>query len=166
MKYAIWLIPQEPVYSKLKEIIKQLSIMYRGPQFEPHMTLVGHLNVDLSEVESKARTLAIGLDRLELSLGSVSFSTTYFQSVFVRINPTAKLMQLNLDCKKVFGRENDLFMPHMSLLYDGDYDMAAREKAASQVRLPSVSFIMDKFIIKPETLDPKKWKHLVTIPFR
>lgn len=38
-RYSIWTIPSEPVKSQLQDII-ELSRNYRGPVFEPHMTLI------------------------------------------------------------------------------------------------------------------------------
>ena len=165
MKFTIWITPPEPIYSQIKAVIDRLSLGYKGPQFEPHMTLLGDFyGENLSEVEQKAKKLAT-INKLELTLGPVSFSTTYFQSVFVRTNSNAKLMQLNLDAKKLFSKENDVFMPHMSLLY-GDQDMATREKAASSVELRPVSFAVDKLVIIPaDSDDPKDWKPIATIPF-
>lgn len=129
------------------------------------MTLLGDIDRDLSEIEQKIKELATGLNKLELSLGPVSFSTTYFQSVFIRINSTAKPMQLNLEAKKLLNTENNVFMPHMSLLY-GDPDMVTREKAAPSVKLAGSSFTVNNFIIKTTTDDPKDWKIVATIPFR
>ncbi|OGH16460.1 MAG: hypothetical protein A3C30_04695 [Candidatus Levybacteria bacterium RIFCSPHIGHO2_02_FULL_40_18] len=164
MKYSIWTIPPDPIYYQIKATIDQLSKRYQGPQFDPHMTLLGEIEADLSELEQKVKKLATGLSKLELSLGPVSFSTTYFQSVFVRINSTAKLMQLNIDAKKLFDMENNVFMPHMSLLY-GDHDMLTRGKAASTLMIPSTSFVIDKFLITQTTGAPSEWKYVATVPF-
>lgn len=145
MQFSIWVIPPEQVYSQLKNVIYELSRQYNGSRFEPHMTILGNIDKDLSEIEQKLKELANSVDKLELSLGSVSFSTTYFQSVFVRVNSTAKLMQLNLDAKKLFDMENSVFMPHISLLY-GNHNMVTREAAASGLHLPPSSFVVDEFI--------------------
>lgn len=163
MKYSIWVIPPEPIYSKVKTTINRLSGAFDGPPFDPHMTLLGEIDRDLLEIQQKVKKLVISLDTLELSLGPISFSTTYFQSVFVRINSTAILMQLNLDAKKLFGTENNVFMPHMSLLY-GNHDMVTRQKAAASVDLPSSSFVVDKFVVSTTSGDPKDWKVIATIP--
>lgn len=164
MQYSIWIIPPEPLYSQLKNTIDKLAKKYRGPVFEPHMTLLGNIDKDLSEVKQKVKESANSIDKLVLSLGSISFSTTYFQSVFVRANSTAQLMQLNLETKKLFGMENNVFMPHISLLY-GNHDMITREKAASEVQLSKASFIVNKFIVTPATSNPNEWEHSAVIPF-
>lgn len=164
MQYSIWIISPKPVYTHLKDIIDQLSKKYNGPVFEPHMTLLGNIESDLPEIEKKVKELASSITNLKLSLGPVSFSTTYFQSVFVRVNSIAQLMQLNLEAKRLFCRENDVFMPHMSLLY-GNHDMAIREEAASKIKLSQQSFIVNEFIITPATSNPSEWEHSATISF-
>ena len=165
MLYSIWVIPPEPIFSQLARIIYGLSQKYISPIFEPHMTLLGNINNELPEIERKVKELATHVDKLELSFGSISFSTTYFQSVFVRVNSTAKLMQLNLDAKEIFSMENDVFMPHISLLY-GNHEMTIREKATSSLQLPASSFVIREFVITPAVTNPNQWKHLTTIPFR
>jgi 2'-5' RNA ligase len=164
MRYSIWIIPPEPIYSELKDTIDDLAKKYGGPTFEPHMTLLGDIDRILTEIESKIRKLVADLDNLKLSLGPVSFSTTYFQSVLVRVNSTAKLMQLNLDAKKLLDIDNNVFMPHLSLLY-GDHDMVTREKAMSNLQFSQASFIVDKLIITPATPNPTEWLHSATISF-
>lgn len=162
MLYSIWIIPPEPLYTELKKTVAELATAYNGPMFEPHLTLLGNIDEDLSVIEQKVKDLTINMKGLELSLGPVSYSTTFFQSVFVRVNSSAQLMQLNLDAKKVFGMENDVFMPHISLLY-GDHDSATREAAAAQVQLPQASFAVNEFVITPATLNPNEWEHTATI---
>lgn len=163
MKYSIWIIPPEPIFSQLKKIIGSLSKENTAPLFDPHMTLLGNIDEDLSEIESKIRKLLTNAGGLRLELGPISFSSTYFQSVFVRVNSTAQLMQLNLDIKKALNMENSVFMPHMSLLY-GDHDMKSREEIASKIKLYRSSFDVRKVVIIPEMPNPKDWKPEVVIP--
>lgn len=163
MQYSIWLIPPEPLYSQIKSVIDGLAAKYQGPVFEPHMTLQSISQGEFTKVEAKLREFSKQIDSLKLSLGPVSFSTTYFQSVFIRVNSTAKLMQLNLDVKKLFNEDNTVFMSHISLLY-GEHDMATRERAANTVSLPETEFVVKNFVIIPATINPNDWKHLATIP--
>jgi 2'-5' RNA ligase len=164
-KYSIWLIPPEPLYSQLKEVISELSNTYDSPLFEPHLTLVGNISKELNEIESYLENLALRIGKIELKIGTVSFSTTYFQSVLVRVDSAAELMQLNLDIKELFDLENNVFMPHMSLLY-GNHSMAIREKVALEVKIAPQSFVVDKFVVTPATSDPKEWRHVAEIQFK
>ena len=162
--YSIWIIPPEPFYSKIEKTVNFLSKKYKGPVFEPHMTLLGNIEMPLSQLVQKTKKLAESTKPFVISSGPVSFSTTYFQSVLLRINSNAKLMQLNLNAKKLTGKENDVFMPHISLLY-GDHEMGVRQSVASEIRFPKTSFLAEKFTITPSTKDPSEWKHVAEIPF-
>jgi len=153
MQYTIWLVPSEPVYSQLKTIIDKLSQEYDSPTFQPHLTILEHIEMDPSEIKQKLETLNKDLAGLELSLGPISFSTTSARCVFVRVDSTAKLMQLNLDAKKLFGFENDVFMPHISLMY-GDCDMKTREKATKQIHISPTTFTVKEFVLVPSNSLP------------
>lgn len=164
MKYSIWVIPPEPVFSQVQSVVQTLSLQYTGPLFEPHLTILGGVEAELPQVIQATKTIAASCNQLQLTLDAISFSTTYFQSVLVRVQATAQLLQLNLDLKKALVQENTLYMPHLSLLY-GNHDMPTREKAASQIQLPPLSFAVTSFVIVPSTLDPSEWQHLATVPF-
>jgi len=162
LKYSVWINPPQPVYGELSKVISDLSVEYNAPVFKPHMTLLGAIDRELDDIKKAVETAAKGTEKLNLSLGPVSFSTTYFQSVFVRVNSTAQLMQLNLDIKKLLDIDNNVFMPHISLMY-GNHDMKIREKIATKMKLQSSSFIADKIVIIPEKSEPKEWEPMATI---
>ena len=50
MKYSIWAIPPDPINSKLRDIIRNLSNDFNGPIFEPHMTILGNIELDLQQI--------------------------------------------------------------------------------------------------------------------
>lgn len=162
MKYSIWVIPPQPIFNEVSKVINDLSVEYKGPVFKPHMTVLGSIDRKLSDIRKAVETVANDTERLSLSLGPVSFSTTYFQSVLVRVNSTAQLTQLNLDIKKLLDIENNVFMPHISLMY-GNHDMKTREKIAEKIKLQSSSFVADKIVIVPEKSEPEEWEPIVTI---
>lgn len=160
-KYTLWIVPADPVKYLLQKIILDLSKKYGTPGFEPHATLLGDIEVKEEEILAGTKKLASMLKPFNLALGEISFSTTYFQSVFVRVKSNAKLMQANLLAKQIFNMPNNLFMPHVSLMYGVD-DMETREKIATEIKLPAdLSFQADKIIIIPTTENPKYWHHLV-----
>ena len=164
MQYSIWLIPSAPAFELLQNTIYTLAEKYEGPVFEPHITLLSNVEKELSEITTSLEMLAKNVYQFELRLGEISFSTTYFQSVLVRVQSTAALMQLYLDTKTSLHIEQSAFMPHMSLLY-GSHNMGARERIASTTQLPPTAFFVKEFVITPATPNPREWNHLATIPF-
>lgn len=165
MKYSIWVIPPNPLKNQLTKKIEQLAYEFKGPTFEPHMTILGNIDMELSQLKTKVKLIAHTTPVLKLSLGPISFSTTYFQNVLVRVNSTAELMQLNLDLKNAFKLPNDVFMPHISLLY-GDHDMEIRKKATLSIDPIQSSFDVTELIITPSTPDPSEWVHAATLSFK
>lgn len=158
MKYSIWITPQGEIQSKLSEIITDLSKKYDAPDFEPHMTLLGDIDLDEETVLEKTEQLVSELKKFPLTLREISFSTTYFQSVFVRVKSTSVLMNANLKAKEIFEYDNSVFMPHISLIY-GEHDMVLREKIAAEIKLSeNLSFTAEKLVIVPSTLNPDDWR--------
>lgn len=162
-QHSVWLVPPEPVFGELSRVIKELAGRYDGPIFTPHLTLIGGGERDLSEFQKAAEASVRGLGEITLHSDSVSFSTTYFQSVFMRIRSTAPLLELHTRLHKNLGLPQPLFMPHFSLLY-GNYDMQTREKIAGEISMKSFSCTVKELIIIPESDNPDDWKPLVTVP--
>jgi 2'-5' RNA ligase len=161
MKYSIWIIPPQPIFDEVSKIIGDLSSEYKAPVFKPHMTVLGNIDRELDDIQKAVEMVAKDTGKLTLSLGPISFSTTYYQSVLVRVNSTAQLMQLNLDIKKLLDIENNVFMPHISLMY-GNHDMKTREKIAAGIKLQSSTFIASEIVIIPEKSEPKEWEPIAT----
>ncbi|MBI2334274.1 2'-5' RNA ligase family protein [Candidatus Daviesbacteria bacterium] len=166
MKYTLWIVPNPQIKSILEKIILDLSQEYGGPYFEPHMTLLGDIEVSEKEILEGTQKLASSIKPFALTLGEISFSTTFFQNVFVRVKSNAKLMDANLKAKQVFKMDNNLFMPHISLLY-GDHDMSTREKIASNIELsPDLSFRAEKIsVVTSSSRNPRDWQHVVQFSF-
>lgn len=161
--YTLWVVPPPEIKKILEDVIRELSDKYKGPYFEPHMTLLGNIPCSMEDAVEKTKILCKDIKPFEITLGEISFSTTYFQSVFVRVKSSASLMVSNLKAKGVFKSENGLFMPHMSLIY-GDHQMNLREKIASEIKLPdNLTFKVEKLVVTPSTNDPKDWIHLAEI---
>jgi len=158
--YSIWLMPDDKtIYRKFENIVSKLSEDFGGPIFDPHITLMADVEMDKSKFLEKVELLSKQIKPFKLETMDTSFSTTYFQSVFVFVKATADLMNARLCADEVFGRENSMFMPHISLLY-GDFDMQTREKAMKSIEMPRLSYAVDSLVVTPAAGDPKNWYHI------
>ncbi|AKM79211.1 MAG: 2 3 cyclic phosphodiesterase [Candidatus Beckwithbacteria bacterium GW2011_GWB1_47_15] len=161
--YSVWIVPRE-LSRPLKATIDRLAEEYKSPKFEPHLTLLSQVEGEKEEMIDKAKKLAAELSPFDLSLGEVAMSTTYYQCVFVRVRPTAKLIEANLKAKEIFKLENDVFMPHISLAY-GDFAPQTREEMMGKVILPQErDFRAEVLTMVPVTEDPAGWEHLIEAP--
>lgn len=158
--YSIWLMTKDKtVCSKFEEIVSKLSKDFGGPIFEPHITLLADIEMDKNEFLKKVELLSKQIKPFTLETMDTSFSTTYFQSVFVYVKATADLMSARLRANEVFDRENSMYMPHISLLY-GDFDMQTREKAMRSIEIFKLNYVADSLVVTPAAGNPKDWKHV------
>lgn len=158
INYSLHFLLSREVKEIINLVIKKLAEKYAGVIFEPHVTLLGGFICNEKEVVEKTKKLVSKIKKLNLEFGEVSFSTTYFQNVFVKIKSTADLMNANLEAKKEFSAENKFYMPHISFLY-GDHLMADREKIVKEVVLPPLKFQASKITIVSGEKDPTTWKY-------
>lgn len=157
-KYSFWIIPDNDFYAELEEIIAKYSAEYKAPVFTPHITIHNPVVSDDKAVVRKVQEAAQKLSPFEIQVGPVEFSTTYFQSVFVRMKTSAELLTAHMTLKESLGVTNDfVFMPHMSLVY-GNFSMQVRAQIAREIKILIKSFQAKKITIaRADSSDPKDW---------
>ncbi len=163
--YSLWVVPPTKIKQQLETVINQLSNEYNAPRFEAHMTILGGFDEEEKEMLNKARQIAKKIKPFVLSLDKVSCSTTYVQNVLVRVTVTKEVLEANMVAKKVMKKENDMFMPHISLMY-GDHTMKERAEIALKINLPrEISFDVSKLVVMETGANIEKWKCLDEISF-
>ena len=156
-------MPDAKTQAVLQEIVNELSNKYDFPNFEPHATLLGDIEIDLELLKEKTTELAKQFRPFEVTLGKVEISTTYWRYVFVRVDTSGELVDLNMKARELIDpMPDDIFMPHISLAY-GEDDAYKRQQIADEIKLPNLSFMIDKIVITPADPNPTKWKHLSEI---
>ncbi len=149
-KYSLWIRPTGQIDTVLQDWVHHLSEKFAGPLFKPHMTLLGSFSAVKEEAIEKTNQLVKQLTPFPIDLQGISFSTTYYQNVFVRVKSSAKLLEANLLAKEIFGMSNHVFMPHISLLY-GNHSMQEREMIVKDILLKEpLSFMAEAIEIVPE----------------
>jgi 2'-5' RNA ligase len=167
MSYTIWLIPkEEKVRAYLTSIIKNLAQKYDGPQFEPHSTLLGDIQLPFNDIQNGCKKIIENIKPFTVETGSVEYSTTYYQCLFVRVKPNPKLMILYDLAKQVFGMVNpSVFTPHISLFY-GNIPYSTRHEMMKTIIFEPQQYSIDSLIVTPGgEHPPSEWEHILTVPF-
>ena len=167
MSYTLWLLPKEvAVKDYLSTVVKDLASKYEGPEFEPHATLLGDQLFELKDLTEKCTQVAQQTKPFTVQTGSIEYSTTYYQCVFVRLKPTPQLMELYDTAKKTFGLTNpSVFMPHISLFY-GNVPYVQRQQIVDSLSLKPLSFTIDSITITPGgEHPPSEWEHMAELKF-
>ncbi len=152
-------MPDQKVSAWAETIIKKLSSEYNAPIFEPHATILGDSDLSVSELTDIGNRLASEFKPFEVTIEKIDYNVTYFQSVFARLKNNQTLFALHERARELEGRDEGIFLPHISLLY-ANIDIKKRAEIAESIELEQRSFTASKLVLTPSTPDPSEWKHL------
>jgi hypothetical protein len=142
---SLWLMPKEPLRSKLREIIENVAESETSPKFEPHMTIISlHSPGSIPKLADTLAPIMQKYKDLTLHPNLLFIGSSYFVSVALSLRKEALLLAFQrevLDALPAVTGEtippNDFF-PHISLFY-GETSTEERERIASFVRSKGVA---------------------------
>ena len=85
--YSVWAIPPEDVTAKLKKVMEGLRSEFGGPEFQPHITLVGAISLTESDALHKFKAASESLKPYRVRMNSVSTGTFFYQCVYLLLHP-------------------------------------------------------------------------------
>lgn len=89
--YSVWGVPPEDVTARIKKLMEGLRSEFGGPQFEPHVTIVGAISLTESEARDKFRKACDGLKTYGATVLKVDTGTFFYQCVFLLLDPTTQV---------------------------------------------------------------------------
>ncbi|CAM8979625.1 unnamed protein product [Rhodiola kirilowii] len=132
--YSVWGIPSEEVRPRLRKLMQELRTEFNGPEFEPHVTVVGAITLTEEDAVQKFRAACEGLKAYEASVVRVDKGTFFYQCVYLLLHPTPEVVHTSAHCSSHFGyRSSTPYMPHLSLLY-ADISVEEKKKAQEKAR--------------------------------
>lgn len=155
--FSLWLEPSGQIAFKLQERIKKLSKKHGTPLFSPHVTLFGGVESTGTEMVPLTDTLASYVKSFELELTKAGYLDTFYQSLFIHVKETDELKKLRKNACRLYGTEDDGYMPHLSLLY-GDLPQKKKEEILNIVgREFYIRFPVNKLSLMQTDGKPDKW---------
>ncbi len=126
--FSVWLMSKGEIADQLRALIVRLSLENSTPTFEPHVTLIGELNLPATMAVAMTKEMAPQIEPFDIRLNEVEHDDCYFRCVFIKADKTPELIKANSVARAVFRQnENEKYMPHLSLVY-GDLDSQMRQK--------------------------------------
>ncbi len=161
-QFFLWLTSVGESYDRLAELIDQLSEQYRGPRFEPHLTLLGGIEGEDLVIYEHVRTLANRLRPIIIDLQQPAYGDEYFRCLFFPVRETLELLDAHEQANVILGNTSTVtFFPHVSLLYGLFPKRVKRDILASfPTNLPKQFLASELKLIRTESLNPQDW-HLV-----
>jgi 2'-5' RNA ligase len=163
--YHLWLKVSGTSYEVLSNLIHGLAERLSAPVFEPHVTLLGHLEGSERDHIQRAKKLGERLAPFWIALGNASYQSEYFKCLSLKVNESAPIMTAHAIACDVFQRTREKYMPHLSLVYGTYPEARKREIIAGLSRPVRASLpVRSLYLIRGETEDPKDWSEILTIP--
>lgn len=134
--YGLWLVPdrQSKEYETFQNIINEYSEKYDdAPKFEPHVTITGGLETTEDIAREKTEKIANNTDPVDLQFKEPHCSTTRFQCVFILVEPSENLLNINQDTIGEFNKDPYMYVPHLSIIYS-DIDVKERRNAVDSLQ--------------------------------
>jgi len=156
-------MPKGDVCDRLSRILHQLSVRYGGPQFSPHVTLLGGCVGPRRELTRNSARVAAALRSFAIRLEKIDFLDEYFRCLFVRAALTEPLRKAHLAARQAFGHGREpAFMPHLSLLY-GDFPRSLKEGVIAEMgpRL-DVQFKVRSLHLYRTHGEPHRWRRVAS----
>ncbi len=161
-QYHLWLTPNGDTLNCLANLINTLSDQYRGPRFDPHITLLGEIEGEESLLSEQVRILATKLRPFSIDLQRPAYEDEYFRCVYFTVKESPEIGEAHEEAKLVFGKTPvSPLRPHVSLLYGLFPERVKREVIASlPVVFPKTFLANELKLIRSESPNPRDW-HLV-----
>ncbi|XAR66618.1 hypothetical protein NMG60_11012906 [Bertholletia excelsa] len=139
--YSVWGLPPEDVTERLKKLMFGLRSEFGGPEFEPHVTVVGSIELAEDDAREKFQTSCQGLKAYTATVEKVATGTFFYQCVFLLLHPQPQVVETSDHCCSHFGyKRPSTYMPHLSILYG---DLTDEEKKKAQEKANSLDGALD-----------------------
>ncbi len=164
--YALWLMPEKPLFSRLAREIVRLSQQLSTPRFEPHITLLGRIILPEEKVLGRSRRLAGCLRPFRIELADIDHLDEFFRCLFVTVRPVESILRAHRAACRVFALQRAPYMPHVSLVY-GKLPADRRKEIARGLSLPpGQAFDVRKMALYRVNGPVHQWKCIETFDLK
>lgn len=116
--YALWAIPDEPLYTLLFDLIKRFSRERGTPSFIPHCTIASDITGESSHLIQRGHLIATSTHPFSLLCIAIDYDDNPYRSITLRVQSTEELLTLHSNAIEAFGlNPSKPYSPHISLLY-------------------------------------------------
>ncbi len=155
--HAIWLTFSKKDRDYLKKIIDELAEKYHAPKFEPHITVYGLVDSEMSLIESIAKEVTLNYDSFLVEKSEILQSEELWKTVYMELKMNNQLKLIYKNLKKHFEKIVKYeFNPHISLIYK-ILPIEEKIKIINKLDIKN-EFTVNKLVVQKFFLDVEKWK--------
>lgn len=97
--YSVWALPPEELKPRLKKLMEGLRSEFGGPEFEPHVTVVGAVSLTENEARDVFGKACEGIKSYTATVEKVAAGTFFYQCVFLLLHPTPEVIFCGIHTK-------------------------------------------------------------------
>jgi 2'-5' RNA ligase len=163
--YSLWLMPKGHVADELQTLVADLCRKHMTPSFQPHVTLIGSIDLPRAEAVSKTKTLARAIRPFVVKLNELAYLDEYFRCVFIKAAKTEGLMHAHSTARKMFEQKNEEdYMPHLSLVY-GDLNRQTKKNIIRKITNKiEIEFLTEEIHLYYTGGQPQEWHRESIMP--
>ena len=155
--HAIWLTFSENDRNYLKNIMDDLSEKYYAPKFEPHITVYGLVDSEISLIESIAKEVTLNHNSFLVEKAEILESEELWKTVYMELKMNKHLELVYKNLKKHFEKiVKYQFNPHISLMYK-ILPIEEKIKIIKELNIKN-KFMVNKLVVQKFVPDVEKWK--------
>lgn len=155
--HAIWLTFSKSDREYLKNIIDKISEEYQAPKFEPHITIYGLVDSEISLIETIAKEITLNQNSFVVKKSEILQSDELWKTVFIELKTSQQLESIHKKFKKYFEKISKYkFDPHISLIYK-ILPTEEKIKIINELNIKK-EFVVSKLAIQKFFPDIEKWK--------
>lgn len=164
--YALWLMPDQPMFSHLAREISRLSQQLSTPRFQPHITLLSRISLLEGKVLRRSRRLACCLRPFRIELADIDHLDEFFRCIIVTVRPGKAILKARLAACRAFDRQSAPYSPHVSLVYGRLPVDRMKEIAGSLRPFPGQAFEVRKMSLYRVNGPVRQWKCIETFDLK
>ena len=163
--YSIWLIPNGEKYILLKNTIIDLSHIFNGIKFIPHVTVVSNLDYSEQFLSKKVENIARKVKPFNIEFNTIDYLDEFFQSFFISVKINNDLAYIRKVAKSFFPKMTGKYNPHLSLAY-GNIESKIKNSLKSKIHCPIKSFKATELYLAYNDEVNFKWKVINKFPLK
>ena len=140
IRASVWVRPAGEALDRIREVTRRVSV--RGPEVEPHLTLLSGIETTRVDAGLKLKRLASRLSPFTVRLGKIDWRADYFRCLYVAAERTPGLVAAQRAAHAAFEMNPPVpFKPRVCLFYGTIDDETERELAEATGGSLDVSFM-------------------------
>jgi 2'-5' RNA ligase len=155
--YAIWLTFSQNDKKYLRKIITNIAKKYHAPEFEPHITIYGLIDIEINLIKKILKKIAKNNKSFITRKTKILQSNNLWKTIYIELENQKEFIKIYQNLKGYFEQiEKNEFNPHISLIYK-ILSTTEKTQIINQLNIKK-EFTIEQIVILKFFPEIEKWK--------